>query len=88
MYHNWTGQAGNPHLALYDSSTVKAATPTRLGDEDMLQAFSLQTLHINHAHTIAVGFHKEQYYLMMVVDCIDFLWAAPSKSTSNLEVLI
>ena len=38
--------------------------------------FELETvLHINYAHTIAVGCKGEKYYLMMVVDGQDFMWA-------------
>eukprot|EP00961_Rhodomonas_salina_P275900 3727070-Rhodomonas_salina.1 len=47
-----------------------------------------RTLHIDHAHTIALGHGNEGYYLIIVVDGVDFLWAAPSVSTSNPEEIL
>jgi hypothetical protein len=32
-------------------------------------------MHIDHAHSITIGRNKEQYYLMIVIDSIDFTWA-------------
>ncbi len=45
-------------------------------------------LHVNYAHTISRGYHNQQYYLLMVVDGIDFMWASPTSSKSNPETLI
>eukprot|EP00961_Rhodomonas_salina_P216059 2918658-Rhodomonas_salina.2 len=38
------------------------------------------TLHIDHAHAIALGYCNEGFYLILVVDGFDFLWAEPSVS--------
>eukprot|EP00961_Rhodomonas_salina_P165889 2235359-Rhodomonas_salina.1 len=47
-----------------------------------------RTLHIDHAHAIALGHGNKGYYLIIFVDGVDFLWAAPSVSTSNPEELL
>jgi len=64
---------------------------TRLSDDDFLRAFGGElghVLHIDHAHSIAIGEKGERYYLMMVVDGVDFLWATPSRHTSTPECVI
>ena len=64
---------------------------TRLGKDDFLHAFGGDignVLHIDHAHMIAIGEKGERYYLMMVVDGVDFMWATPSRHTSTPELVI
>ncbi len=50
-----------------------------LEDDDVTRAISAQDLtklglHINYAHSISLGYSKEKYYLILVVDGIDFVW--------------
>jgi len=45
-------------------------------------------LHIDYAHSISIGYKNEAYYLVMVVDGIDFLWATPTAHKSNPESLL
>lgn len=45
-------------------------------------------LHVDHAHSIAVGIHQERVYLVMAASGIDFLWVAQSKYKSNPEAYI
>ena len=45
-------------------------------------------LHIDYAHTIAIRCKGERYYLMMVVDGVDFMWATASRHKSNPEALL
>ena len=64
---------------------------SHLHADDFLQAFRGEmgkVLHIDHAHTIAVGLKGERYYLMMVVDGVDFMWATPTHHTSTPELAI
>ena len=43
---------------------------------------------IDYAHSITLGRNKELYYLMIVIDSIDFTWAQPSPNRSEPEDLI
>ena len=45
-------------------------------------------LHIDYAYAIAMGYHKEKYYLIMVVDGIDFVWASSTTTRTAPEDLI
>ncbi len=45
-------------------------------------------MHIDYAHSITLGRNKEQYYLMIVIDSIDFTWAQSSPNRSEHEDLI
>ena len=45
-------------------------------------------MHIDYAHSITLGCVKEQYYLIIVIDSIDFTWAQPSPNRSGPEDLI
>ena len=45
-------------------------------------------LHIDFANSITIGRKKEHYYLIFVVDNIDFTWATPCVNRSEPEDLI
>jgi len=45
-------------------------------------------MHIDYAHSITLGRNKEQYYLMIVIDSIDFTWAQSSPNRPEPEDLI
>ena len=45
-------------------------------------------MHIDYAHSITLGRNKELYYLIVVIDSIDFTWAQPSPNRSEPEDLI
>ena len=55
---------------------ITAQDPTKLG------------LHINYAHAITLGYAKETYYLILVVDGIDFVWGQTCTTRSSPEDLI
>mmetsp|Transcript_4659 Transcript_4659/g.9294 ORF Transcript_4659/g.9294 Transcript_4659/m.9294 type:complete len:152 (-) Transcript_4659:87-542(-) len=67
---------------------------SRLPTDDFLHAFQVHgteeghVLHIDHAHSIAVGEKGEKYFLMMVIDGKDFMWATSSRHTSSPELLL
>eukprot|EP00961_Rhodomonas_salina_P192363 2595809-Rhodomonas_salina.3 len=75
---------------------------SRPGTDDFLQAFGAQhskwrwgqafnaehTLHIDYAHANSLGYNKEGYYLMLVVDSIDFTWASPTRLKADPEELL
>jgi hypothetical protein len=44
--------------------------------------------HVDYAYAITMGYHKEKYYLMLVVDGIDFVWAQSTTTRSSPEDLI
>ena len=45
-------------------------------------------LHIDFANSITIGRSKERYYLILVINGINFTWAQPSASRSEPEDLI
>jgi len=64
---------------------------SRMHEDDMLRAFAARSdradMHIDFAHTIAIGYHQQRYYLVLVVDGKDFLWALPAKTQEDPEVM-
>mmetsp|Transcript_32813 Transcript_32813/g.67774 ORF Transcript_32813/g.67774 Transcript_32813/m.67774 type:complete len:134 (-) Transcript_32813:212-613(-) len=66
--------------------------PTRLHCDDFMRAYiltdELHDLHIDYAHTIAIGYHNQRYYLVMVIDGKDFLWASPTTTKDDPEALL
>ena len=64
-----------------------------LEDGDVTRAISAQDLtkmglHIDYAHSISLGYSKEKYYLILVVDGIDFVWGQTCTTRSTPEDLI
>jgi hypothetical protein len=67
-------------------------------DEDLADALYLSAkkavtspsngLRIDYAYSISLGFNQERYYLIMVVDGIDFIWAFASQDRSTPENMI
>ena len=51
-------------------------------------ASSLTRLHIDFAHSISIGVHKEKYFLIMVLDGIDFTYCSASTTRTEPEDLI
>jgi hypothetical protein len=45
-------------------------------------------LHIDYTYSISLGFNKEHYYLIMVVDGIDFIWVSVSQDHSTPKNMI
>jgi hypothetical protein len=45
-------------------------------------------MHIDYAHSITLGRNKDLYYLIIVIDSIDFTWAQPSPNRSEPQDLI
>ena len=45
-------------------------------------------LHIDYVCVITMGYHKEKYYLILVVDETDFVWAQSTTTHSSPEDLI
>jgi len=73
----------------------------KLPKDDFLRAYQTSTplsrlscykaqhdLHVDYAHSISIGYKNEAYYLVMVIDRVDFLWAAPTAHKSNPESLL
>ena len=44
--------------------------------------------HIDHAHSISIGRLGEKYYLMIVIDGIDFVWPQTCKVRTHPEDLL
>mmetsp|Transcript_17909 Transcript_17909/g.36009 ORF Transcript_17909/g.36009 Transcript_17909/m.36009 type:complete len:481 (+) Transcript_17909:395-1837(+) len=81
--------------------TADTVDHCKLPRDDFLHAFKTSTplsrlscfhayhdLHVDYAHSISLGYRNEAYYLVMVVDGVDFLWAAPTAHKSNPEALL
>ena len=65
---------------------------TDLGDveeeDELLQAFGEEELHLDFAHSIALGYHQQRYYLLFVVGGRNFMWAAPTTTRMEPEELL
>eukprot|EP00961_Rhodomonas_salina_P108644 1462282-Rhodomonas_salina.1 len=57
-------------------------------EDDFLDAFGEEELHLDYAHSIALGYHKERYYLLFVVGGRNSLWAAPTTTRMQPEELL
>ncbi len=64
-------------------------------DEDLADALyrsakkaATNGLHIDYVYSISLDFNKERYYLIMVVDGIDFIWASVSQDHSTPKNMI
>jgi len=67
---------------------LDAAPPVAAGVAPRLVNPPQHRMHIDYAHSITLGRNKEQYYLMIVIDSIDFTWAQSSRNRSEPEDLI
>ena len=67
---------------------LDAAPPLAAGVAPRLVHPPQHRMHIDYAHSITLGRNKEQYYLMIVIDSIDFTWAQSSPNRSEPEDLI
>ena len=64
-----------------------------LTDGDLSRAISAQDisnlgLHIDYDYVISLGYSKEKYYLILVVDGIDLVWGQTCTTRSSSEDLI
>jgi hypothetical protein len=48
----------------------------------------LRSLHIDYAHSISIGMHKEQYFLLMTLDRIDLTFCSATVDRTEPESLI
>lgn len=60
------------------------AMPSSAADSDDAD----NDIFIDFAHTITLGYHNEKYYLVMVIEGVDFLWASPTTKQSRPEELL
>jgi hypothetical protein len=49
---------------------------------------ALRRLHIDYAHSISIGVHKEKYFLLMTLDGIDFTCCSATADRTEPETLI
>jgi hypothetical protein len=49
---------------------------------------ALRRLHIDYAHSISIGVHKEKYFLLMTIDGIDFTFCSATVDRTEPESLI
>ncbi len=49
---------------------------------------ALRRLHIDYAHSISIGMHKEKYFLLMTLDGIDFTYCSATADRTKPESLI
>lgn len=58
-------------------------------DEDyFVNAFKEDESHMDYAHSISLGYHKERYYLVFIVGGWNFLWATPMTTQMEPEELL
>eukprot|EP00961_Rhodomonas_salina_P099325 1335703-Rhodomonas_salina.1 len=57
-------------------------------EDDLLAAFCSEELHMDYAHVITLGCFKEQYYLLFVVGCSNFMWATLMITRMEPEELL
>ena len=74
--------------AVIAAPALDAAPPLAAGVTPCLAHPPQHRIHIDYAHSITLGRNKEQYYLMIVIDSIDFTWAQSSPNRSEPEDLI
>jgi hypothetical protein len=65
------------------SGLVSAATRETATDSP-----DLRRLHIDYAHSISIGVHKEKYFLLMTLDGIDFTFCSATVDRTEPESLI
>jgi hypothetical protein len=70
--------------ALHQISALASAA-TR---ETAIDSPALRRLHIDYAHSISIGVHKEKYILLMTLDGIDFTFCSATVDRTEPESLI
>jgi hypothetical protein len=83
--HAWSKKAKGTVIA----APAEASAPPLVADVALRLVHPPQhRMHIDYAPSITLGRNKEIYYLIIVIDNIDFTWAQPSPSRSEPEDLI
>ena len=70
--------------ALHQISALASATTS----ETATALPALRRLHIDYAHSISIGVHKEKYFLLMTLDWIDFTYCSATVDGTEPESLI
>jgi hypothetical protein len=70
--------------ALHQISALASATTS----ETATALPVLRRLHIDYAHSISIGVHKEKYFLLMTLDGIDFTFCSATVDRTEPESLI
>ena len=70
--------------ALHQISALASATTS----ETATALPALRRLHIDYAHSISIGVHKEKYFLLMTLDGIDFTYCSATGDRTEPESLI
>ena len=70
--------------ALHQISALASATTS----ETATALPALRRLHIDYAHSISIGVHKEKYFLLMTLDGIDFTFCSATVDRTEPESLI
>ena len=60
-----------------------AAAPVTTQHASVPGAPPARNLSIDFAHTLSVGYFKEEYYLLIHADGIELAWCAPTVSRSQ-----
>jgi hypothetical protein len=73
--------------ALDQISALASAVTTQLS-ETATDLPAVRRLHIDYAHSISIGVHKEKYFLLMTLDGIDFTFCSATVDRTEPESLI
>jgi hypothetical protein len=65
-----------------------SALPSATTSETATALPALRRLHIDYAHSISIGVHKEKYFLLMTLDGIDFTFCSATVDRTEPESLI
>jgi hypothetical protein len=65
------------------SALASASTSTMASDLP-----ALRRLHIDYAHSMSIGVHKDKYFLLMTLDGIDFTYCSATVDRTEPESLI
>ena len=90
-YHPPTAEPAKRVLQRAEASTALhqiSALASAVTNEPQTDLPALRRLHIDYAHSISIGMHKEKYFLLMTLDGIDFTYCSATVDRTEPESLI
>jgi hypothetical protein len=79
-----TNKSVERFIALNQISALASAVTSEMATDLPV----LRRLHIDYAHSISIGVHKEKYFLLMTLDRIDFTFCSATVDRTEPESLI
>eukprot|EP00961_Rhodomonas_salina_P093569 1258992-Rhodomonas_salina.2 len=90
MVHNKRRKTstGGPKKPTMEKEVLESEISEIESEDDLLQAFASEELHLDFAHSILLGYFNERYYLLFVVGRKNFMWATPTTTRMEPEDLV